>query len=62
MKYLKVGNSGMEASVVGRAICSRRDKVILATKCGLWWPAIEPEQTPIADIGPASLSQVSHVH
>ncbi len=23
--------------VIGRALKGRRDKVILATKCGLWW-------------------------
>lgn len=28
---------GRSEEVVGRAIRGRRDKVILATKCGLWW-------------------------
>ncbi len=28
---------GRSEEVVGRAIKGRRDKVVLATKCGLWW-------------------------
>jgi len=28
---------GHSEEVVGRAIAGRRDKVVLATKCGLWW-------------------------
>ena len=28
---------GLSESVVGKAIRDRRDKVVLSTKCGLWW-------------------------
>lgn len=28
---------GHSEEIVGRALCGRRDKVVLATKCGLWW-------------------------
>jgi len=28
---------GRSESVIGRAIQGRRDKVVIATKCGLWW-------------------------
>jgi len=28
---------GHSEEVVGKAICDRREKVVLATKCGLWW-------------------------
>jgi hypothetical protein len=40
VEYRKLGNSEIDASVVGLggwAIEDRRDKVVLATKCGLWW-------------------------
>ncbi|MGZ4964322.1 MAG: aldo/keto reductase [Limisphaerales bacterium] len=28
---------GRSESVIGKAIAGRRDKVVIATKCGLWW-------------------------